>query len=226
MATRDRLAAAQRRLLAFQSDPTLQRFVIPNVHPTGREPLGTGAYGSVEELEIRFAAAEGECGGTDASGEELTDANEERTHGTLPNEGSQITHEGEDTYDSENGGAEVLPIRGGLICAGKKIHDVLLESVNAGVDNLVEKYRQECLLMSDLRHPNVVQFLGVCFFPESSSLPILLMELLETSLHDLLEASGRDQAGCIPLALKRSLLSDIARGLVYLHNRNPPVIHR
>ena len=103
MATRDRLAAAQRRLLAFPSDPTLQRFVIPNVHPTGREPLGTGAYGSVEELEIRFVAAEGEGVGTDASWEGLTDANEERTRGTFPNEGGQIDQEREGAFYGECG---------------------------------------------------------------------------------------------------------------------------
>ena len=47
---------------------------------------------------------------------------------------------------------------------------------------------RECQLMSTLRHPNVVQFLGVAFFPGSRlpALPALVMERLLTSLHDLL----------------------------------------
>ena len=41
--------------------------------------------------------------------------------------------------------------------------------------------------MSDLRHPNITQFLGVCFLP-NCPLPVLVMEKLEGSLDDLLEA--------------------------------------
>ena len=48
----------------------------------------------------------------------------------------------------------------GLTCAGKKIYDVLIDAANAGVENVAGKYVQECQLMSDLRHPNITQFLG------------------------------------------------------------------
>ena len=74
--------------------------------------------------------------------------------------------------------------------------------------------------MSDLRHPNITQFLGVCFLPDCQ-LPVLLMERLDSSLDDLLEAVPN-----IPLVLKRSMLEDVARGLLYLHKHNPQVIHR
>jgi len=47
------------------------------------------------------------------------------------------------------------------------------------------------------------------------------MECLVTSLDELLEHNPD-----IPLSLKRSILADVSRGLVYLHSRNPPVIHR
>ena len=71
--------------------------------------------------------------------------------------------------------------------------------------------------MSSLRHPNITQFMGLCFLPS----PILLMEKLEGSLHHLLESIPN-----IPLPVKRSLLEDIARGLMYLHTHNPQIIHR
>ena len=48
-----------------------------------------------------------------------------------------------------------------------------------------------------------------------------MMERLDTSLDNLLETTPS-----IPLTLKRSLLTDVARGLLYLHTRNPPVMHR
>ena len=74
--------------------------------------------------------------------------------------------------------------------------------------------------MSDLRHPNITQFMGVCFLP-NCQLPVLLMERLDSSLDDLLEAIPS-----IPLALKRSILEDVSRGLLYLHKHTPQIIHR
>ena len=98
------------------------------------------------------------------------------------------------------------------MCAGKKFHEILLEAYNVGMPIVVRKYEQECQLMSSLRHPNITQFLGLCFLP-GTQLPLLVMERLETNLDDLLQH-------------KRSVLEDIASGLVYLHKNRPPVIHR
>ena len=106
------------------------------------------------------------------------------------------------------------------VCAGKKLHEALLNLENDGVGEVVRKYLQECQLMSSLRHPNITQFLGLCFFP-NTQLPLLVMERLETSLDDLLEYMPN-----LPLSLKHSVLEDIACGLLYLHSMQPPVIHR
>ncbi len=106
----------------------------------------------------------------------------------------------------------------GVVCAGKKIHEVL---INQGVEIIARKYVAECQLMSDLRHPHIVQFLGLCFL-EGSSLPVLVMEKLMTSLDELLESTPN-----IPLSLKKSIMADVARGLIYLHGQKPsPIIHR
>ena len=45
----------------------------------------------------------------------------------------------------------------GVVCAGKKIHEILIEQGNFGTDNIVSRYIDECQLMSDLRHPHLVQ---------------------------------------------------------------------
>lgn len=108
----------------------------------------------------------------------------------------------------------------GLVCAGKKIYDALIDPENQGAQTMVEKYYNECNLLSELRHPHIVQFLGICFLP-GSQLPVLVMERLQTSLDDLLEKTPD-----IPLRTKLSILQDVARGLVFLHNRRPAVIHR
>ena len=106
------------------------------------------------------------------------------------------------------------------VYAGKTLHETLLDVGNQGVPEMISKYFQECQLMSSLHHPNITQFLGLCFLP-GTRLPLLVMERLETSLDDLLEHMPN-----LPLSLKRSVLEDVACGLLYLHNRHPPVIHR
>ena len=86
----------------------------------------------------------------------------------------------------------------------------------------LRNYYDECQLLSSLHHPNIVQFLGICFLPPTAAnLPVLVMEMLQGSLDHLLENTPD-----IPLAKKVSILQDVARGLVYLHGCSPAVIHR
>ena len=67
---------------------------------------------------------------------------------------------------------------------------------------------EECKLMSQLRHPHIVQFLGVAYLP-GSPIPVLLMEKLQTSLDNLLETSHT-----IPIEVKVHLLTGTAQGMV------------
>ena len=109
----------------------------------------------------------------------------------------------------------------GATCAAKRIHESLLRLGNVGdVKNITDAFVRECLLMSTLHHPHIVQFLGVCFLP-GSQLPLLVMEQLTMSLDDLLETSSH-----VSLATKRSILNGIVNGLTYLHSHTPPIIHR
>ena len=122
----------------------------------------------------------------------------------------------------------------GAICAAKNIHDFFLNAAQvprAAIDKATTQFVRECQLMSTLHHPNIVQFLGVCFLP-GSRLPAIVMERLLTSLHDLLDP-GTDPPlppdapkPFFPLSLKCSILHDVASGLTYLHERSPPIIHR
>ena len=119
----------------------------------------------------------------------------------------------------------------GAICAAKKIHDFFLDTAQAqasAVRRATAQFVRECQLMSTLRHPHIVQFLGICVLP-GSRLPALVMERLATSLHDLLEPDTelvQQPKQPFPLSLKCSVLRDVASGLAFLHERSPPIIHR
>lgn len=110
---------------------------------------------------------------------------------------------------------------GGLKCAGKTLHRDLFNKEIQGSENIVKKFMGECRLMSDLRHPNVVQFLGISFQEPQDDLPLVLMEYLPVSLQDVIQKHPD-----FPLSLKLSILRDVAYGMSYLHSLKTPVIHR
>lgn len=87
-----------------------------------------------------------------------------------------------------------------------------------GIDEILHK---EAIMLSSLRHPNVVQFIGIC-----SSPPCIISELCHHgSLADLLKAV-RGNATLRPSW--RSMLGmmiDAATGVLYLHARSPQILH-
>ena len=106
----------------------------------------------------------------------------------------------------------------GLKCAGKKIHELLLRQGDASYT--VRRFEEECRLLSQVRHPNIVQFLGV-YFQQGVQAPILVMEFLPTNLTSCIE-----QYGILSKEISYSILHDVALGLCYLHSQISPIIHR
>ena len=103
-----------------------------------------------------------------------------------------------------------------LPCAAKLIHAILLDPDRPRNRTLFE---QECRFLSDIRHPNIVQYLGVAV-DEESGLLILLMELMDYSLTHFLEQSDE------PLAyhVQVNIGHDITLAIAFLHlNR---IVHR
>ena len=111
----------------------------------------------------------------------------------------------------------------GTLYAGKIWHEALLDPQNEGVENMIRRFAHECELMQKAHHPNIVQFMGICFL-DNSPYPILVMERLDISLDNLLQTR---QNICIPLPLKLHVLHDVTKGLVHLHGMKPSsIVHR
>ena len=110
----------------------------------------------------------------------------------------------------------------GLPCAAKEIHSLLLDGVNAEEKKAIKDgFIRECYHSSLIRHPNIVQFMGV-YYTERSDLPIMVMELMDTSLTSFIE----NNQSKIAVETKLSILHDVSLGLSHLHARRPAVIHR
>ena len=112
--------------------------------------------------------------------------------------------------------ATVLEVEyNGLKCAAKKFYEMLIEMDHE--NTFIQRFVGECRMLSQISHPNIVQFLGV-YFQQGKQVPLLVMELLPINL-----------TSCIGILTKEicySILHDVALGLRYLHSQSPPIMHR
>lgn len=82
----------------------------------------------------------------------------------------------------------------------------------------ISEFKSEIEIVKRMRHPNIVQYLGMCH-----SSPMMVMEFmplgsLRNVLHDT--RHNLNLKLCIEMGL------DIARGMYFLHTHDPPILHR
>ena len=109
-----------------------------------------------------------------------------------------------------------------LPCAAKVLHPTFLDPNDPndpGAGKIMQRFQQECFILGNIRHPNIVQYLGMTRDPESR-LPVLLMELLDENLTKILEHSQRSLAYYVQV----DICHDIASAVSYLHSND--LIHR
>ena len=106
-----------------------------------------------------------------------------------------------------------------LPCAAKVLHPILFSTRDPSARRIVQRFEQECQFLSDMRHPNVIQYLGTCRDLESGQ-PILFMELMDDSLTSFLEQCGI----ALPFRTQVNIACDVAQALAYLHSHE--IIHR
>ena len=102
----------------------------------------------------------------------------------------------------------------GVSYATKKIYNSLYSK-----DEFRKNFVQDCLLLSQLRHPCIVQFMGVQI-SDSYSPPVLITDLYPLSLATCLQRYPQ-----IPEYSKYSILLETSVGISYLHQMTPPVVH-
>ena len=105
-----------------------------------------------------------------------------------------------------------------LPCAAKVLFHIL-DSQQPSEKKKYQQFLQECEIMRTIRHPHIVQCLGVEKDPESGNL-VLLMELMDKDLNFFLG----DFKNSLPYSLEVDLSHDICMALAYLHLNG--IIHR
>ena len=124
-------------------------------------------------------------------------------------------------------GAVYKAICDDLVCAAKIIHPTLfdpsaLHQIAPRREHRlpIRRFEQECEFMSNMRHPNIVQYLGMYRDSADTRLPVLLMELMDDSLTHFLESSPQP----IPYHIAVNICHDVTLALSFLHFNN--VVHR
>ena len=86
--------------------------------------------------------------------------------------------------------------------------------------NLVQEFQREVSAMVSLRHPNLVLFMGASIDPQ---MMIISEFCAGESLFKLLHEKKNIM---LHWRQKLKMIIDIARGMIYLHEASPPIIHR
>ena len=112
-------------------------------------------------------------------------------------------------------------------CAAKLLHDTMFIFNDPGLQNFVRKFQEECELLSNIDHPNIVKYLGTTREPRSAR-PVLLMELMHESLTNFLkqghDGPADDAPQRLPFYSQFSIGHDVALALAYLHSNS--IVHR
>ena len=115
-----------------------------------------------------------------------------------------------------------------LPCAAKFIYPVLFASnvpqqaaPPQGKEHRqpMRRFEAECRFLSQIKHPNIIQYLGVYCEPDTN-VPVLLMELMDESLTHFLESSQNP----VLYHIQINILHDTILALAFLHSNG--ITHR
>ena len=105
----------------------------------------------------------------------------------------------------------------GLHCVGKKVSCDDFE-----VDKeFYRRFDKQCSVLSELRHPHIVHFIGQRSSCGESRSPMIVTEYVSDTLT---ESIARYHP--FPEEISHSILHDVSLALRYLHERVPPIAHR
>ena len=100
--------------------------------------------------------------------------------------------------------------------AVKQMHELIVSP------EFLQLLNREINIMAQLRHPNLLQFIGAVLDHPSGN-PMIITEIMDISLRGVYE---KKQLSPVPVSICLSIMRDVAVGLNYLHCLPDPIIHR
>lgn len=124
------------------------------------------------------------------------------------------------SYNLDKGsGGDIFKVKWrGIVCAVKS-----LQKYNVKSRTNIEALGKEIELMSTLRHPHLILFLGACF---EVTPPLLLMEYAPGGTLEQYLKNKAEKHQHLNRKTKLRFIREIALGMNFLHKCTPPVIHR
>ena len=108
-------------------------------------------------------------------------------------------------------------------CAAKVLNRALVDPINPDqTETTIRRVKEECVFLENLKHTNIVQYLGVTRDREMRS-PVLLMELLpdaENLTTMLTWFRENYNAEPLPYFIELNICCDVASAVDYLHSKN------
>jgi alpha-tubulin suppressor-like RCC1 family protein len=96
----------------------------------------------------------------------------------------------------------------------------LKEELANSVDN-IKSFVEECNMLKNLRHPNILLFMGAC---TKGPYYFVVTEFCENG--NLFELLHQHRSYQLSWEDRRRIAIEIAQGMNYLHTFNPPILHR
>lgn len=217
------------------------RYIVSSVMETGEE-IGRGAYGVVykirrwgtvcaakklHDLPLNQVAGEGKDGISksgnfgDGNLAHRSASSSQAAVSTAPSGGSRTrvsvgSNRDRKTHHTANPSGQA----GNPHSRSSSSASASTSVTNKTRQDILARFEKECHLLSNLRHPYIVQFLGV-YIEKLTGTPVIVMEYLPNSLSNLVKSKP-----IIPRYLQISILYNISLGLAYLHGHTPAIIHR
>lgn len=107
----------------------------------------------------------------------------------------------------------------GAVVAIKKIK--INDHLGGNTDSL---FTREVSIIRSLRHPNIVQFLGISILEDSQR--FIVTEYVPNGDLSRYIRSAPGEPPLLSLTIRIKILEDISKGMLYLHSLSPPLIHR
>ena len=104
-------------------------------------------------------------------------------------------------------------------CKWRGTNIVVKKPITNNIVNIIE-FLREIQICSTLRHPNLVQFLGITF--NQSEIIILFEKINGSNLEEFLNKKN----SMITDTIQKHIISQLITTFKFLHNCNPPIIYR